>query len=186
MGRVDALPLPNARWRAEYLEDTALRNLVLEHYDREQLALRRYVSSLGIDSDVAQDLVHDAFLKLHEHLLAGGERTNLRAWLYRVVHNLARNVQTACVTRKTQGLSSLAETGGPAVLSASVEEMLLKGEREAAFRRAVEDLSVAQKQALLLRADGFKYREIGEILQLSTSAVAENIQRGLQHLKELL
>jgi DNA-directed RNA polymerase specialized sigma24 family protein len=39
---------------------------------------------------------------------------------------------------------------------------------------------------LALRAEGFKYREIADVLELSTSTVGENVQRGLEKLKELL
>src|SRR5947209_20298988 len=59
-------------------------DLVIELYDRERAALERYLRLLGMHDSDAADIVHDAFLKLHEHLAAAGDRTNLRAWLYRV------------------------------------------------------------------------------------------------------
>jgi len=45
-------------------------------------------------------------------------------------------------------------------------------------------LSAAQKDCLILRAQGLKYREIADVLKLSVSTVAENVQRGLDRLKE--
>jgi len=39
---------------------------------------------------------------------------------------------------------------------------------------------------LVLRSQGLKYREIAEALNLSVSTVGENVQRGLEKLKELL
>jgi RNA polymerase sigma-70 factor, ECF subfamily len=80
---------------ADYLEDISPRRLVLEHYDRESQALHRYLLFLGLDPETAQEIVQESFLKLHQHLLANGDRTNLRAWLFRVAHNLGRNAQTA-------------------------------------------------------------------------------------------
>jgi DNA-directed RNA polymerase specialized sigma24 family protein len=38
----------------------------------------------------------------------------------------------------------------------------------------------------MLRAQGLKYREIAEALNLSVSTVGENVQRGLERLKEML
>jgi RNA polymerase sigma-70 factor, ECF subfamily len=59
-------------------------------------------------------------------------------------------------------------------------------ERMVRLRAAMIELSTAQRECLVLRAQGLKYREIAEVLNLSTSAVGENIQRGLERLKELL
>ena len=50
----------------------------------------------------------------------------------------------------------------------------------------MNQLTIAQKESLVLRAQGLKYREIAEILNLSVSTVAENIQRGLERLRDLV
>ncbi len=104
MDPADILTLPGAAWEAEYLEDTSLRRLTLEFYDREHAAIARYLSFLGVDVETAREIVQETFLKLHEHLLKGGEQHNLRAWLYRVAHNLARNAQAAFSASKTDSL----------------------------------------------------------------------------------
>jgi RNA polymerase sigma-70 factor (ECF subfamily) len=70
--------------------------------------------------------------------------------------------------------------------SPSAEQVLLHEERTARLRVAMEALSVAQKECLALRAEGLKYREIAQILDLSVSTVGENIQRGLERLKEMI
>ncbi|HET9802676.1 MAG TPA: hypothetical protein VFP96_05530, partial [Candidatus Acidoferrum sp.] len=80
----DAIALRAAGWGTEYLEDTSHRRLVLEHYDREHLPLRRYLLFLGLDQESCREIVQESFLRLHQHILAGGEQTNLRAWLFRV------------------------------------------------------------------------------------------------------
>ncbi|MGH9620627.1 MAG: RNA polymerase sigma factor [Bryobacteraceae bacterium] len=186
MQRTDSLVLPAAAWRTGYLEDVSPRRLVLEHYDREQAPLRRYLHHLGLDADAAQEVVQESFLKLHQHLLAGGDRTNLRAWLYRVAHNVARNLQTAFRARNLEAIPEDRERGALSWSGASAEEDLLARERVAGLRRALEELSAAQRECLVLRAQGFKYREIAEVLNVSASTVGENIQRGLARLKERL
>jgi RNA polymerase sigma-70 factor (ECF subfamily) len=184
MQRAESLALPAAAWRSDYLEDTSLRRLVMEHYDQEHLSLLRYLNCLGLDADSAREIVQESFLKLHEHLLRGGDRTNLRAWLYRVAHNLARNRQTAFHTRKIEALADLPATSNLSSQTPSAEEELLNRERVQRLWQALEELSGAQRECLLLRAQGFKYREIAEVLDLSISTVGENIQRGLEKLKE--
>lgn len=186
MDRADSLPLPGTAWMADYLEDTTPRRLVLEYYDREFVALRRYLIFLGVDTETAQELVQESFLKLHQHLLANGGRANLRAWLYRVAHNLARNSQTAFRSSKTAAVEDINLSGELPSTAASAEDELLAEERAARTREAIDRLTPAQKECLVLRAQGFKYREIAGVLNLSVSTVGENVQRGLEKLKELL
>jgi RNA polymerase sigma-70 factor, ECF subfamily len=171
---------------ADYLEDISPRRILLEHYDRESVPLRRYLLFLGVDPETAQEIIQESFLKLHQHLIAGGDCTNLRAWLYRVAHNLARNAQTAFRASKTDALPDLTIAGDLPSSAASIEDELLAKERSTRMRDAIGRLTPAQKDCLVLRAQGFKYREIAGVLNLSVSTVGENIQRGLQKLKELL
>ncbi|MGI9074409.1 MAG: RNA polymerase sigma factor [Bryobacteraceae bacterium] len=70
--------------------------------------------------------------------------------------------------------------------AASPEQDLLAQERILQLRRAMDALSTAQKECLLLRAEGLKYREIAEVLNVSVSTVGENVQRGLEKLKEMI
>lgn len=186
MDPADILALPGATFEAEYLEDISLRRLVLEHYDQEQIPLRRYLAFLGLDDDTARELVQESFLKLHEHLLAGGDRRNLRAWLYRVAHNLARNAQSAFRASKTDPLPDVLAARELSSSAASIEDELLERERLERLRNAVGQLSAAQRECLALRAQGLKYREIADVLSISVSTVGENLQRGLERLKELV
>ena len=190
MEQADILAFPTRRYalgrEAEYLEDTSLRRLVLEHYDQEHVAIRRYLSFLGVDSDTGEEVLQESFLKLHEHLLAGGDRSNLRAWLYRVAHNLARNAQVAFRRSKTDSLPDANVGRELRADAASAEDDLLAAERTIRLRDAMNQLSAAQKECLVLRAQGLKYREIADILNVSVSTVAENVQRGLKRLKDLV
>ncbi|MBV9302029.1 MAG: RNA polymerase sigma factor [Acidobacteriaceae bacterium] len=186
MERGSLLALPGRPWEAEYLEDTSLRRLVLEHYDREHVSLRRYLLFLGVDSETAREIVQESFLRLHEHLLADGDRPNLRAWLFRVAHNLARNAQQSFHASRTDSLGDSAAAVKARATIESPEQKLLVEERTERVRRAMDELGTAQKQCLLLRAEGLKYREIAEVLNLAVSTVGENIQRGLERLKEVI
>jgi RNA polymerase sigma-70 factor (ECF subfamily) len=180
------LTFPAVPWKIESLENGNNSRLLLDLYDREQTPLKRYVAMLGVDAETARDIVQDSFLKLHEHLLSGGDQSNLRAWLYRVVHNNARNRQTSFGARNTGRIEDLPPTASPVATDQSAEEQLLGQEREQRLRQAMEKLSEAQRACLILRTQGLKYREIAEALELSVSTVGENVQRGLERLRELL
>ena len=186
MEEADSISLPSAAWETGYLEDTRIRRLVLEWYDREHVAIRRYLSLLGVEAETGREIIQEAFLKLHQHLLNGGDQVNLRAWLYRVAHNLAQNWRSSFRAGKTDFLSDVTITGDLPANAASAEERLLAAERIRRFREALDQLSVAQRECLALRAQGMKYREIAKALNISVSTVGENVGRGLEKLKELI
>ena len=186
MDQGNLLTLPAVPWKVESVGHNGHSQLLLEYYDREQTPLRRYVAMLGIDAETARDIVQEGFLKLHEHLLAGGDQSNLRAWLYRVVHNSARNRQSSFGERKTSRLDDLTPTASPLSKDLTAEEELLEKERNERLRQAIGKLSEAQRTCLVLRTQGLKYREIAEALDLSVSTVGENIQRGLERLREMI
>ena len=186
MNHVGVLRLAKAKGESRSGEGDGFRDAVLEQYDREHEALRRYVLFLGVDCETAQEIVQESFLKLHQHLLAGGDRANLRAWLFRVSHNLTRNIQTSSRLTRTQYIPDFAEDSTVAAESLSAEDELLESERHRRYQAALRQLSKAQRQCLLLRTEGLKYREIAEMLDLSVSTVGENITRGLERLKELV
>ncbi len=186
MTSAKALRAGSISWESGARDQTVDSRLVLELYDQEQASLRRYLYFLGLDTDTAEETLQESFLKLHEHLLGGGERANLRAWLYRVCHNLARNLQVSLEARRTDRLASMSADMDPVAPGTSAEEELVKREQKERLWRAIEMLSPAQRDSLVLRSQGLKYREIADMLGLSTSTVAENVARGLEELKEML
>jgi RNA polymerase sigma-70 factor, ECF subfamily len=186
MDQGNLLTLPVVPWRVEPVGQNGPSQLLLDFYDREQTPLKRYVAMLGVDPETARDVVQEGFLKLHEHLLAGGDQSNLRAWLYRVVHNSARNRQASFGARKTSRLDDLTPAASPLAKDKTAEEELLDKERSERLRQAMNKLSEAQRACLVLRTQGLKYREIAEALDLAVSTVGENIQRGLERLRETI
>jgi len=181
------LTFPAVPWKIESVENgNSSSRVLLDLYDREQTPLKRYVTALGVDPETARDIVQEGFLKLHEHLLAGGGQGNLRAWLYRVVHNSARNRQMSFGVRHTGSIDDLSPAANPVARDESPEERVLGEERETRMRQAMDKLSEAQRACVVLRTQGLKYREIAQTLDLSVSTVGENVQRGLERLRELL
>ena len=186
MRSVNSLSLPDTTWAHGEAGSNSCRRVVLEQYDREHISLRRYLLSIGMDSSIAEELVQESFLRLHEHLLGGGDQTNLRAWLYRVAHNLARNVQSSPHLSRTGPLSVATEHAEPASRTVSAEVALIERERNRKLNEAMSRLGGRERGCLLLRSQGLRYREIADILHLSTSTVAEHVRRGLESLKEWL
>src|SRR5215470_15557014 len=93
--------LPISEKQVSNSSDMSAGELVLSHYDAEHRSLRRYLGYLGVTDANAQEIVQETFLKLHVHLLAQGNRQNLKGWLYRVAHNLAKGQQSSSWARLT-------------------------------------------------------------------------------------
>ena len=199
----DSVPwaLPLSRFRTADREATTL-------FRELRKPLLRYLVCLGLSSDEAQDVVQDAFLSLHRHLSAGGapensahnaagrdglpadasasravrSNENIRSWLFRVAHNQARNRQNSYDRRFSARLDDASVES--ALDEATPERMLLEKEKFARLGNAIRALAGAERDCLLLRASGLRYREIGEVLGIATSTVADIVERSVKKLAE--
>lgn len=143
--------------------------------------LLRYLVCLGLTSDEAQDAIQDAFLKLHRHLAGGGAQSNIRSWLFRVAHNQARNRQSSYERRFSAPLDAEIEA---IPLAEAPDQAVLRAEKFKQLEEAMTLLSVAERECLLLRAQGLRYREIGEVLGIATSTVSDAVERAVKRLAE--
>jgi RNA polymerase sigma-70 factor, ECF subfamily len=150
-------------------------------YGELRKPLLRYLVCLGLSSDEAQDVVQDAFLTLHRHLSSGGSQENIRGWLFRVAHNQARNRQNRYDRNFSAGSDSELDTVSH---EATPERAVLEKERFQQLGKAMRLLSVAERECLLLRAGGLRYREIGEVLGIPTSTVSDTVDRAIKKLAE--
>jgi len=167
-----ALPLP--RWLAGSLEVTAL-------YRELRKPLLRYLVCLGLSGDEAQDIVQDAFLGLQRHLKTGGAEDNIRGWLFRVAHNLARNRQASYHRRFAEPLDAELEI---LAQQATPEQAVLEKEKFQRLLSAIRGLAGSERECLLLRAGGLRYREIADVLGMATSTVADTVERAVRKLAE--
>ena len=176
------LALPLVRLATDTCEVTIL-------YHELRKPLLRYLVCLGLTADEAQDVVQDAFVSLHRYLAAGGSdlaaggsEENIRSWLFRVAHNAARNCQKTYRRRFSAPLD--AEVEASAIDEATPERAVLEKERFRRLHGAVRLLTHAERECLLLRARGLRYREIGEVLGLATSTVGDTVERAIKKLAE--
>ena len=172
----DSVPLilPLSSFASKACEATTL-------YRELRKPLLRYLVCLGLSPDEAQDVVQDAFLTLHQHVAAGGSQENIRGWLFRVAHNQARNRQN----RYERRFAAPLEDNIDVVLDQSnPEREVLDKEKFRRLQKAIRLLTDSERECLLLRASGLRYREIGEVLGIGTSTVADTVERSIKKLAE--
>jgi RNA polymerase sigma-70 factor (ECF subfamily) len=159
----------------------SLEQYFAEHYE----PLYRFLCSCGTGEPTAEDLTQEAFLRLHDHLTRGRPAQNVRAWLFRVAYRL-------WIDRWRQGQREAPAQGAAWEVWRDVlpdpargaEQDLLAREREQWLRTAVLGLSQLERQALHLRADGLRYREIADVLGVGYWPVVEAVRRALDILGE--
>ena len=172
----DSLPvaLPLLRLAAGSSEVTTL-------YRELREPLLRYLVCLGLTSDEAQDVVQDAFLSLQRHLASEGNQENIRGWLFRVAHNQARNRQTSYHRRFGKSLEGEMDFQAD---QATPEQRVLENEKFRRLASAIRLLTESERECLLLRAGGLRYREIGEVLGIAVSTVGDTVERAIKKLAE--
>ncbi|MBA0088312.1 MAG: sigma-70 family RNA polymerase sigma factor, partial [Acidobacteria bacterium Pan2503] len=67
---------------------------------------------------------------------------------------------------------------------ATPEQVMLESEKLRRFAAAIQLLTKSERECLLLRAGGLRYREIGEVLGIAISTVGETVERAMKKLAE--
>lgn len=139
----------------------------------------------------AEDLVQDTYVKafrFSERFVPG---TNLKAWLYTILHNTWRN-RMRDTARETVDVDSEAveaaasQPGGPEVFD-TPERILLRETLDADLQAALDRLPAAYREAVWLRdVEEFAYAEIAEMLGVPMGTVMSRISRGRRLLFDAL
>jgi RNA polymerase sigma-70 factor (ECF subfamily) len=148
-------------------------------YRELRTPLLRYLVCLGLSCDEAQDVVQDAFVTLQRHLSSGGSQENLRSWVFRVAHNRARNQQSSYHRRFSESFDADLHAVSDAT---TPEQLVLEKEKVRRLEKALHSLTKDEREFLSLRAAGLRYREIGAVLGVPTSTVADTVDRAIKKL----
>jgi RNA polymerase sigma-70 factor (ECF subfamily) len=138
------------------------------HFQR----LYRYLGRLSGEWDLAADLAQEAFVRLYRR---GSLPEAPRAWLTTVAMNLLRNARTTHSRRRR--LLSLVHGGGVHAGPPSPESAAARDDVRRRVRTAIERLPDRDRRLLLLRAEGYSYRDIAAALQLNEASVGTLLAR---------
>lgn len=143
--------------------------------------LMRYLHSLGLPLADGEDVVQETFIGLFHHLRRERPRDNLRGWLFRVAHNLAmkrmnRNGRDPVIAAECVAALQCADP------SLNPEEQAAWNGKYAKLAAVVDALPERDRCCLFLRAEGLRYREIAEALEISLGSVAASLGRSLSKL----
>jgi len=142
----------------------------------------------------AEDLVQETMLKAFRAEDTFKPGTNLRAWLFTILHNTARNRLRDRVRDHVDIDSETVERAGDQPLQGAAETpetLLLRETLAPELQAAIDELPEAFREAVWLRdVEEFSYAEIAEMLGVPVGTVMSRISRGrrmlfdkLQHLR---
>ena len=197
------MPRPSAPGTAELRGGTVRRELdhgervrafeaeALPHLDRLYAAALRYVRRPADADDLVQEALTTAFRAYHQI----EEGSNVRAWLYRVLHTTflsqyrrdgRRPAEDPTEDLELAGRDEVA--GGPNRATApSAEQVALSAFGPDEVRDALAALPEEQRVAVYLAdVEGFAYREIAEIMGSPVGTVMSRLHRARSALRASL
>jgi RNA polymerase sigma-70 factor (ECF subfamily) len=131
----------------------------------------------------AEDLVQDTYVKAFRFADRFEPGTNLKAWLYTILHNTWRNRRRDASRDAVEVDSERVEAAatlpdGPAAFD-TPERILLRDTLDADLQAALDSLPDAFREAVWLRdVEEFSYAEIAAMLDVPIGTVMSRISRG--------
>jgi RNA polymerase sigma-70 factor, ECF subfamily len=150
---------------------SAVEQEVIELFDQLRDRLLHYLLGFSLTVADSEDVIQETFLALFRHLQCRKSRHNLRGWLFRVAHNLALKQQ-----RSRREFENIYESINPAL---NPEELFETSETQKRLVAVMLTLPEQSRCCLYLRAEGLRYREIAEVLDMSLGSVTNCLERSL-------
>jgi RNA polymerase sigma-70 factor (ECF subfamily) len=135
--------------------------------------------------DDAQDAAQDAFIKCWRMRHALGEVRSLRAWIFRVGLNAAKDLQRSAWRRRAKPLTDA--TPAAEMTEVSPAESLEEKECLERLRTALVELRPEEQAVFLLRQNGdLTYEEIAELRRSPVGTVKTQMRAALHKLRRVL
>jgi len=142
--------------------------------------LYRYLKRLSGDAALADDVAQESFVRLHRR---GSMPDDPGAWLVTVANNIVRDEYRSEKRRRRLLARWMTPEKAQSQMPSS-DAAVLSHEREAAVRRALDKLPLRDRRILILRHEGFSYREIAEAIGVAPSSVGTLLARATAALSQ--
>ena len=141
-------------------------------------SLYNFARWLVHNSNDAEDLVQETYLKALRGFASFQRGTNFRAWMFQILRNTFLSSRSKLDRRMTVAMDS--EEDGPelAVDRETPEMILMNRSNSQLVQRAIDDLPVHYRETLLLcEVEEMSYQEIAEILSIPIGTVMSRLAR---------
>jgi RNA polymerase sigma-70 factor (ECF subfamily) len=175
--------------RAQRGDRSGFDALVLKHQDRAYT----YAYRLTRNTEVAADVVAEAFLRIHNALPNFKGQSSFKTWLYRILTNCYLDLRKRERARPHESLDTLMDaTEGEmgqqiAAPGLSPEEEAQKSARGDAVHNALAAMPEYQRAMIVMyHAEDMSYEEMAAALDLPVGTVKSRLNRARIGLRDLL
>lgn len=177
-------------------------------FDRYYQPIVHFFARRGLPADECRDLAQETFLRAHRSLPRFRGDSTMETWLFTIAVNIWKNALRSRQARRRSAPeipldevyaadSSLEDDDEGQTPGASVDEgkrprpstaqgplsELLAEERFRLLREALNDLPAQMRRCVVLRTNGFKYREVAAVMGISINTVKSQLYQAAQRLR---
>jgi RNA polymerase sigma-70 factor (ECF subfamily) len=150
-------------------------------------SLYNFARWLAHNSNDAEDLVQETYLKALRSFASFQRGTNFRAWIFQILRNTFLSSCAKLDRRKTVAMDSQEEGTALPVETETPETILMSRSNFQLVQRAIDELPVHYREALLLcEVEEMSYREIAEVLSIPLGTVMSRLARARKEVRESL
>jgi RNA polymerase sigma-70 factor, ECF subfamily len=168
-----------------FLKDLSNLKLFEDLVLRYEQKLLRYVRSLGIEQNLAYDVVQESFIKAYRNIRSfNPKKGKWSSWLYRIAHNCA--MDSFKKSKKDLTVDADEWWDGISVPETISDELNIKLNKEN-LMAGLAKVDLKYREPLMLYfIEAKAYKEIGDILRLPTATVSTRIKRGKDKLRDVI
>jgi RNA polymerase sigma-70 factor (ECF subfamily) len=127
----------------------------------------------------AEEILSDVFIKIWEKRTELDKIANLKVYLYVATRNIALNYVEKQKRDATRNIDEY--TAGIKSLYFDPEQLMVTAEMMNLIQKAIDELPLKCKMVFkLVKEDGLKYREVAEIMDISTKTVENQLAIALR------
>jgi RNA polymerase sigma-70 factor, ECF subfamily len=150
-------------------------------------SLYNFARWLVHNSNDAEDLVQETYFKALRGFSSFQPGSNFRAWMFRILKNTFLSSRSTLEQRMTDGMVPEEDGRELAVDRETPETILMNRSNSRLVQRAVDDLPVHYREALLLcEVEQMSYQEIAEILSIPIGTVMSRLARARKSVRASL
>ncbi|MFS0862094.1 sigma-70 family RNA polymerase sigma factor [Fredinandcohnia sp. 179-A 10B2 NHS] len=155
---------------------------LINKYERQ---ITNFVYTYVKDWSAAQEITQDVFIKAYEKSYTFEGRSNVKTWLFTIAANQSKDYLRALERRK-KGLKYLFSNMITNVEKNTPETIFITNESNQTLAESVLALPVIYREVVILfYYEDLPTKEIGDLLQMSSSTVRTRLNRARQMLKSL-
>ena len=190
--------IDDRRGQSVVFPDPASDARLAARFERDVIPLRNRLYGMALrlthNKQDAEDLVQDTILHAYAGFRTFREGTDLMAWLYRIMHNSwINNWRKKRRWRAEVSVGSISDdqlaayAGRTAKVVRSAEVAALESLPDSEIKAALMTLHEESRLAVYYAdVEGFSYREIADMMNVSVGTVMSRLHRGRRRLRKIL